>query len=221
MSCPQQRTKTETEEANAYVPYVLFADDDNDTLLMLTTGAKHRGWKYDTASRARDILTKVNEHCNEHGTCYDAIVTDINFQDAQEPGVLRPRLTGVTAIKEIRKEYPDVPVIYYTGFDNLLIREQAQKSGGEASDFVVKSRPDTLEERAKGELDRVLDRVASLLSWVHKNRKNNGKDRRTHAENGTFHHRRKGEGGPMVTVPPVLERAIQQVKGLFKSGAEG
>jgi CheY-like chemotaxis protein len=79
------------------VPFVLFADDDADTLEMLTFYAKSLGWRYDTARTGEEMLKKINERCGVAHECFDLVVGDLFYR---APGAM---LDGLSALREIRK----------------------------------------------------------------------------------------------------------------------
>lgn len=198
--------------------YVLFADDDPAIVTLFKMYGESRGWKVETASRPKEILDKVNRNCDDKGLCFDAIVTDINFLD---PNMLErePRVTGTHIIRQIRKKYPRIPVVFYTGFDNLLTRKQAALAGGDYSDYVVKSSPEQW-ERNKSEFDRLLDRVENLHNWVKARDEMTFHERRVNAHNETLYHRRKSDTAPVeeVRVSPILERLLRGSRILLRGG---
>lgn len=109
-------------------PFVLFADDDPHILAMLVVAAEHRGWCADTATSARQILDKVNAHCGERGTCYDAIVADVNYfaQPGEEEDAGQYRMTGITAAHRIKEKYRDLPIVFISAFGSTLMRDEAR-----------------------------------------------------------------------------------------------
>jgi CheY-like chemotaxis protein len=198
---------------------VLFADDDPQVVQLFVIYAQQRHWEVDVATRPREVLSMVNTHCDDKGLCYDAIVTDINFLD--RTGVIdpEPRVTGTHIVRQIREKYPRIPVVFYTGFDNLLTRKQAELAGGEHSDYVVKSSPEP-GERRDSEFDRLLDRVENLHNWVKAREKIVGYERRHNTHNETLYNRRRNDNPPSgdVTVSPVLERLLHGSRLLFRGG---
>lgn len=59
-----------------------------------------------------------------------AIVLDHFFSD-------KTKKTGLDYLKEIRTEYKNIPVIYYTSLDDASVREQVMKLGVEG--YIVKN----------------------------------------------------------------------------------
>lgn len=180
-------------------PFILFADDDPDTLNLLSFAAQQRGWMVDTASRAREVLEKFNEHCSGTGHCYDALVMDVNFRNA--PGEEHePRLTGVTVAKEIRRAFLNIPIVFFTGADSYLVRKQTQAAGGPMSEFVTKP----------GDIQSLLNRVEYLMAWVSKSATYEGPDRRVRSINRTGFARRAAD--KTMTVPMILEKVLTKAK---------
>jgi DNA-binding response OmpR family regulator len=169
-------------------PYVLIADDDPDTLTMLKYFAEKRGWCVDTASTAREILEKVNEHCGRLGTCYDAVVADVNYFDAN-PGN-GPRYTGISAASEIKKEYPDLPIVFMSAFRSQMTKDEALKYG---DDFFDKP----FDEKTTRSVDMLLNRVETLISFT------------TQALGGPG--KRRAAPQPL-KIPTIIEEAMAEVR---------
>lgn len=109
-------------------PFVLFADDDPEVLSMIQTYLQYRNWKTDYAKNAIEIIELVNKNCEEEGQKpYDVIVADINYFNKED--IYGPRLSGITAAREIRKVHQDVPIVFLTGYDNALIRGEVRRIG--------------------------------------------------------------------------------------------
>lgn len=175
-------------------PYVLIADDDPDILSMLKFSAENRGWCVDTASTAREILSKVNEHCGSQGTCYDAIVADVNYFDHNpEAG---PRLTGITAASEIKKQYPDLPIVFMSAFRSQMTKDEAMKVG---EDFFEKP----FDEQTSRSIAQLLNRVETLIDFT------------TQALGGPGHRKQTGE---LLRVPTIIDEAMSEVRASKANG---
>jgi CheY-like chemotaxis protein len=59
-----------------------------------------------------------------------AVVLDHFFPDKKDR-------TGLDYLKELRKSYPAIPVIYYTSLDDSLIREEVMELGAEQ--YIIKN----------------------------------------------------------------------------------
>lgn len=182
--------------AQPRTPFILFADDDPNTLELLCAAARIRGWEYDTAMRAREVIEKFDRNCAQEGRCYDALILDINFRNNPDATRDDPRLTGITAVKEIRKVFSNIPIVFFTGATNTLVREQASIAGGPVSEFVSKP----------GDVTKLLDRVAILIALAGPTRYT-GPERRSHRLNTTSFARRATDH-PRIEVPAILETAL-------------
>lgn len=171
-------------------PLVLLADDDPDTLAMLAAAASLRGWEYETAQTPDEVMARVEAHCGDNGPerrCFDAMILDVTYKGTA--------LTGIGAVRAIRRRYPDIPVIFATGYDNRMTRNEALAVGQEV---VVK--PFTP--------DYVLDRAALWINWAP--RPYEGPERRVRSINRSYHHRRSTDRP--IELAPNLRQALQEVK---------
>jgi CheY-like chemotaxis protein len=150
---------------------LLLADDSKDTidLLMFKTGTL--GWTATPVSSASAILQAMNES-NEW---YDAIVADINFFDNQSG----PRISGITAIREIRKVLPDIPVIFITAFINSITKEEVKRVNAE---LVPKP----------FDIDKLYEKINDMIRWHRATRQGprEGPDRRLQSINTGDDYRR-------------------------------
>lgn len=126
---------------------LLIADDNRDTLDLLLFKTATLGWSATSVSSASQIISAMNE-CANAGSCYDAIIADVNFYDSQSG----PRMTGITAVREVRKVMPDIPVIFVTAYTNTLMREEIRRLN---SELVPKP----------FDIDFLFNRVAELVKW--------------------------------------------------------
>lgn len=137
-------------------PFVLFADDDPSILEMLKVAAEIRGWCVDTATTAREILQKVNEHCGEMGTCYDAVVADVHYFDTKDTG--QYRMTGISAAQQIRQKYKDLPIIFMSAYGSVLMKDEALTVGDAFFDKPFEKKGQSVED--------LLDRVQQLIEFT-------------------------------------------------------
>lgn len=100
---------------------ILFADDETATLDAYVWLAKYYGMFVETASTVEKTIELVNTSCGREDKCFDCIVSDINF-DKNELAI-----TGITAAKEIRKQIELVPIIFLSGHNNSIIREEVRR----------------------------------------------------------------------------------------------
>jgi len=105
---------------------ILFIDDENIVLHSCKRIFKNSGYNIDTASSGEEGLQKVRD--NE----YDIIVSDLKM----------PGIGGMEVLKTLRKEFPSLTVIIFTGYANVETAREALKNG--AFDYIPK--PFTPEE---------------------------------------------------------------------------
>lgn len=175
------------------IPYVLFADDTPDVLDMLRIAAQLRGWEVETASSAEEMLAKINGLC-DRSRCYDLVVADINFRS---PGD-KPALDGVSALRQVRKKYPDLPFIFLSAWLEPLTMNEAKKLGASAVEKPIN-------------VDDFLDRALHIIQITAK--RYDGKERRTHSMNTTNFHRRATDrraDDDAIGVPLVLRQALER-----------
>lgn len=177
---------------------LLIADDNIDTLNLLMFKTESLGWKGTAVSSASQILESIND-CTNKGQCYDAIIADVNYYDNQ-PG---PRMTGITAVREIRKVMPDIPVIFITAYINSIMREEIRRVHAE---LVPKP----------FDLDFLFDRVNELVRW-HRNvvpQSYTGEERRHTSFNLSHHTRRVGDRhiSPSPRIAAVLAQLREEAK---------
>lgn len=172
---------------------LLVADDDRDTLDMLKVQAELLGWNVQGATSASGIIDAVNQR-QGHANDFDAIVADVNYFSNQSG----PRLTGITAIREIRKARPDIPVIFITAFSNSLVREEIRRVDAE---LVPKP----------FNLDQLFQRIYALIYWHRSGLpKYEGTDRRISSINRSGFQRRASDA--QVAPSPRIMKVLDQVR---------
>lgn len=166
--------KAEGPKANGrtFVPRVLFADDSDDILELLSFTAQRRGWQVDTAHNTDEILNLVSHQCDNGGRCYDVLVLDITFDAGTAP-------SGVQAVRAIRRRYRNIPVIFITGWTSRLVKSEAERVGQE-----VIAKP--------FDPNFVLDRAEIWMTWAGKFKAHEyeGPERRKASINRSGHYRR-------------------------------
>jgi CheY-like chemotaxis protein len=192
-------------------PFVLFADDDPSILDIFKYMAGQKGWRADTATTAREVIEKVNEHCTDVGQCYDCIVTDVNFMDNQAG----PRLSGITAIAQIRKKYADVPVIVYSAYLNSMMRDEIKSLGNaEAVEKLAR-----YNKGGQTDIISVVERVERIILWAKK--RYTGPDRRL-ASSGQYEgEKRRQSDHENIRVPEVLEQVMTEARALREIHSHG
>jgi DNA-binding response OmpR family regulator len=103
---------------------ILFADDNQDTLDLLAATAKLRGWASETARSTEEIIAKVTSECSGRGRCFDALILDVRFDDSGQP-------SGIQAVRAVRRNFPNIPVIFITGWTSRFVKDEALRVGQE------------------------------------------------------------------------------------------
>ncbi len=99
---------------------VLLVDDEEKFLQVFSQRLQARGMKVDTAASGEDAIGRVRSED------FDAIVLDLSM----------PGMGGLEALKEMKREHPDLQIIILTGHGTLQAGVDAMKSG--ALDFLEK-----------------------------------------------------------------------------------
>ena len=150
-------------------PYrVIFADDDADTLAMLEMMGRRKGWHVDTATSAEELLAKVEiafaPKIGRTVDGYDIVVTDVSFFNGATPGI-----SGIAAARQLERAYPNLPILFLSGYGGLLTRENVRslKSASYPENYMEKPvDPDNLIER----IDYLIRFTASRYEGVERRR---------------------------------------------------
>jgi two-component system OmpR family response regulator len=125
---------------------VLVVDDESSITDLLSMALRYEGWRIRSTREGQDALRVAREFRP------DAVVLDLSVPDADGPAVLA----------RLRRELPDVPVLFMTGKDAVEERIAGLTAGGD--DFVTK--PFGLEEmvaRLRGLIRRAEVRSGDAL----------------------------------------------------------
>jgi DNA-binding NtrC family response regulator len=99
---------------------VLIVDDDKDFLSIMAERMQMRGMEVTTAVSAAEALSKLE---NES---FDAVLLDL----------MMPEMGGIEALQIMKRNQPDVQVIFLTGYPSVSKGVEAMKLG--ALDFLPK-----------------------------------------------------------------------------------
>ncbi|MDD4955961.1 MAG: response regulator, partial [Candidatus Omnitrophica bacterium] len=92
---------------------VIMVDDNIDFLEVI--GERIKGWGYNliraTSGREALKLIKLEEPC--------AVILDYKM----------PNMDGVSTLEELRKDYPDLPVIIFTAYPTQDVMKDTEKLG--------------------------------------------------------------------------------------------
>ncbi len=104
---------------------LLVVDDELGTLRSVYRVLKMKNYDVSAAYSVQEALETVNM-LQDSEDALDIIVTDIQM----------PEGTGMDLLKNIKENYPDLPVVIITGFGSPEIEEEFRKAG--CSDFINK-----------------------------------------------------------------------------------
>lgn len=100
---------------------ILAVDDDESILYTLGAIAEVAGWQVDGASDGKQALDNLRQ-----GRAYDLVLLDYHM----------PGMSGLTVLKELRKDFADLPVLVLTVDEDLRTAEAFLDAG--ATDFALK-----------------------------------------------------------------------------------
>ncbi|HEY3309148.1 MAG TPA: sigma-54 dependent transcriptional regulator [Desulfuromonadaceae bacterium] len=121
------------------MPTIFVCDDEVEILRYLDKLLRASGYQAETFSRGSDLLARL-------GTA-DKSPCDLILQD-----VRMPDMDGLQVLGEVRRRYPDMPVVIMTAHGTIDDAVNAIKQG--AYDYINKPFP---KEKLLGMLERVLD----------------------------------------------------------------
>ena len=169
---------------------VVFADESDETLDMFRSVMGPLGWHGTYVHSAVEIIDTVNAML-EQNQPIDAVVADINYLSG-------PRVTGITAAREIRRAMPNVPIIFITSYVTSMIKEEVRRVNAE-----IFSKP--------FDLEGLFIQLAQLIYWnrLANNNSYEGHDRRRNSVNRTANARRVTD-----TTISTPDRIIQTIREL-------
>lgn len=175
---------------------ILFAEDDDDTRRMLMYMAERvLGLEVVGANTASDMVQVFNEVVAS-GDMVELIVADVQFHNPHNG----PRVSGITAVDSIRKQYPRVSVLYYSAYISGLNRTLIRAQG---ADFMEKP----------GTMSHLMERIEYAIEYGGTDY--SGPERRRTSINHAGYSRRATDR-PTATEPVELPKkvaaAIQQAR---------
>ncbi len=99
---------------------ILIVDDEDKTAAFLSNGLTENGFLVDVAHNGQEGLELI------HKNKYDLVVLD----------VMLPKLDGWAVMKQIRRSYPDMRVLFLTACDDLEEKVKGLELG--ADDYLIK-----------------------------------------------------------------------------------
>jgi DNA-binding response OmpR family regulator len=174
-----------SQEADS--PYVLFADDSPDMRELVQAALKTRSYCVDTAESAEEMLQMISKKCAGEGRCYDIVITDLRF---------RTGVDGLSALREIRKAFPNLPVIVLSGLLEPLTEGEAKRLGA-----------GTIEKPIQ--VDAFMERIEHTLSLTQKHYIGPERRRRSFPPQECGSRRRASDTGEL-KIPEVLKEAHRE-----------
>lgn len=127
---------------------VLIADDDHGTRAVLTALLKHAGYSILACAQGEEALKVLGSQR------VDLVITDL---------VMEPGMSGMDLLRNLRRDYPQVPVIMITGYSTVDAAVGAMREG--AFDFVRKPvRPRDLLAVVRAALQKEAGEDASIFA---------------------------------------------------------
>jgi CheY-like chemotaxis protein len=106
----------ETEKANIGKAHILHVDDDPDIRLLTAGSLQELGYVVLTAGTAAEALQMAK------GRKFNLCILDVRLPDG----------TGIELCQQLRKLYPHVPIVYYSGYADDAVQRDALSICGDA-----------------------------------------------------------------------------------------
>jgi diguanylate cyclase (GGDEF)-like protein len=120
---------------------ILIVDDELAICLLLAEMLKEYGYDIVTETDGCQVLPLLQTRS------FDAVIVDL----------MMPNINGIELVQQIKKPFPDLPVIIITGFGSIETAVQSMQAG--ASDFVTKPvDPPVLDFRLKKSIEHAQTR---------------------------------------------------------------
>ncbi len=126
MTTISPRGRTEVPRQDGSPVRVLVVDDEQSITDLLSMALRYEGWQIRSAGDGQGAVRAAREFRP------DAVVLDMTLPD----------MDGLSALGRLRRELPDVPVLFLTGKGTVADRVAGLTAGGD--DYVIK--PFSLEE---------------------------------------------------------------------------
>lgn len=139
------------DNLDSHKPYILFADDDFDFLQLLRVNCRVRGFDGHFVSTGIEIIQSVQNQIDNDTQPFDAIVADVNYLNASSVQTSHP-ITGVRAAIQVRKLFPNIPIVFVTAYSSVIVRNEMNKISNE-----IMTKPI--------EIEILFDRIAFLAHW--------------------------------------------------------
>lgn len=143
MQCDRGMTATNATTSGASQVKVLVVDDEIVLADLLASALRYEGWEVTTANTGADAVRLARE------ISPDLVVLDI----------MLPDFDGLEVLSKIRRNDPDISVLFLTAKDSIADRVEGLSAGGD--DYVTK--PFSLEE-VVARLHALLRRSGSVIA---------------------------------------------------------
>lgn len=119
--------------ASAPPPLIVYAEDDETTRELVRVVFEREGYRVETVETAEALIDAVNRLCDA-GECPDLILSDVNFFRAAPRSEVK--LTGIGAASKIHARFPNLPILFLTGYSDRATRQNAREASN--SDLIPK-----------------------------------------------------------------------------------
>lgn len=171
--------------------HILFADESPEVLSIFKHLIHRLGWKGTYVHSAVDVIGAVNTMFSNHERL-DAVVADINYFTG-------PRLTGITAAREIRKAMPNVPIVFISAYVTSILKEEVRRVNAE-----IYQKPFDPEQ--------LFIRLSQLIYWnrLAYTSDYKGQDRRKNSLNRTSNARRATD--KILSTPERIRQTLMELR---------
>lgn len=168
---------------------VLFADESEETIKVFKRVITSLGWDGIYVNNAVDMINTVNNLLSKDLTL-DAVVADINYFTG-------PRVTGITAAREIRKAMPNVPIVFISAYVTSIVKEEIRRVNAEyfAKPF---------------DIETLFIRLSHLIYWnkITTSKEFTGLDKRKASINRSNHLRRATDY--ILSTPQRIKQSLEE-----------
>lgn len=181
---------------------VLIAESNKKVADLLGEEAARRGWAYEVVESAERLLLRLNETIYAEFS-FDLIIADICFAPV---GLT---LDGLTALREIRKVFPNLPFVFFSSKMEALATTEALNLGA----TVCPNKTEILQNENR--ISAFFDRVAAVGHFAPTNavsEKWNGNERRKNNIPALNRRRRAGDETPQTYQETFAAAAPQKIE---------
>lgn len=126
---------------------ILVVDDDRNLLDLLVDTLGSLGYKIESASDGVEALACLGQQS------FDLMITDIRMPD----------LDGIGLLRRVRRYYPDLPVLFITGYGEPEVIGRASPDGFLAKPFRISKIEEMIKDVLSGQQDKVTAPVRRVM----------------------------------------------------------